>query len=93
MVYECPHRPILLTTSSTSFLPMQMGKGKVLKILPQVFHFRPVEASEVAEHLQLLALAEGFYIARESLVSLAEVCHGNVSKMLLELQFITEGKK
>lgn len=81
-------RPIILTTSKASFLPMQMtsGKGKVLKILPQAFHFEPVEPWVAASHLQLLALVEGLLIDNSSLLALCNLCRGNVSKMLLALQ-------
>lgn len=84
-------RPILLTTSSPSFLSMQMGSGKskVLKILPQDFHFRPVDPVAAARHLQLLALVEGFPIDITSLTSLCTIYHGNVSKSLLALQWWT----
>ena len=83
-------RPILLTTSSPSFLPMQMGSGKskVLKILPQDFHFRPVDPLAAARHLQLLALVEGFPLDITSLTSLCRLYQGNVSKSLLALQWL-----
>ena len=62
-------RPILLTTSKSSFLAMQdSAKSKVLKLLPQAFTFSPVEAEAAARHLQLMALVEGFIIDLNRLV-------------------------
>ena len=81
-------RPILLTTSNENFLPMQVGSGKnkVLKTLPQAFHFGPVEPNIAARHLQLLALVEGYSLEATSLVSLCTVHQGNVSQAMLALQ-------
>ena len=62
-------RPILLTTSKSSFLAMQDStKSKVLKLLPQAFTFSSVEAEAAARHLQLMALVEGFIIDLNRLV-------------------------
>ena len=84
-------RPILLTTSNPAFLPMQMGSGKskVLKNLPQAFHYRPVDPEAAARHLQLLGLVEGFPIDIASLTNLCTIYHGNISKSLLALQWWT----
>ena len=81
-------RPILLTTSNENFLPMQVGSGKnkVLKTLPQAFHFGPVEPNIAARHLQLLALVEGYSLEATSLVSLCTLHQGNVSQAMLALQ-------
>ena len=81
-------RPILLTTSNENFLPMQVGSGKnkVLKTLPQAFHFGPVEPNIAARHLQLLALVEGYSLEATSLVSLCTIHQGNVSQAMLALQ-------
>ena len=83
-------RPILLTTSSSAFLPMQMGRHKVLKNLPRAFHFEPVQPEDAASNLHLLALAEGFALDRGSLDTLAGLCGGSVSRMLLSLQCYTQ---
>ena len=66
-------RPILLTTSNVNFLPMQMatGKCKVLKILPQAFHFSPVEPEIASKYLQLLALVEGYAVETNRYVKLS----------------------
>jgi DNA polymerase III delta prime subunit len=80
-------RPILLTTSNPSFLRMQMGgKAKVLKLLPQAFHFGPEDPEIAARHLQLLALVEGFAIDLKSLTSLCTLYNGNVSRAMMALQ-------
>ena len=79
-------RPILLTTSSLNFLAMQnsTGKGRVLKLLPEAFHFSPVEPDVAARHLQLIALVEGFAVGLGRLIALCRL--QNVGQALLTLQ-------
>ena len=80
-------RPIILTTSKSSFLDMQdSAKSKVLKLLPQAFTFSPVEAEAAARHLQLMALVEGFSIDLNSLLTFNHLHDGNVSQAILDLQ-------
>ena len=67
-------------------MQMATGKSKVLKILPQAFHFVPVEPEVAARHLQLLALVEGYAVEANSLVSLCTLHQGNISQALLALQ-------
>ena len=56
----------------------------MLKLLPQAFHFSPVEPEVDARHLQLIALVEGFAVDFDSLVALCNL--QNVGQAFLTLQ-------
>ena len=86
-------RPIILTTSKSSFLAMQdSAKSKVLKLLPQAFTFSPVKAGIAARNLQLMALVEGFSIDLNSLRTFCHLHDGNVSRAILDLQCLLTSK-
>ena len=79
-------RPIVLTTSCQNYLSLQKMKG-ISRFISHTFRFGRVNGDVVADHLQLLCLAEGFFVSQESLKRLSEK-HGNcISSSLHNLEF------
>ena len=82
-------RPIILTTSSPSWLGDGVGSAgeKVLKFSPRQFQMRKVVDQELCQHLQMIALIEGYHVSKTDVKKIVSGTR-DVRQSMLQLQLL-----
>ena len=81
-------RPIVMTTSNTTWMSPGVSSigERSLRFTPKVFRLGEVPSSELVEHLQMVALVEGFHVSKADLKR--TFTKTDVRKALLQLQLL-----
>ena len=82
-------RPMILTTSSPSWLGDGVGSAgeKVLKFSPRQFQMRKVVDQELCQHLQMIALIEGYHVSKTDVKKIVSGTR-DVRQSMLQLQLL-----
>merc|ERR1719232_365374 len=82
-------RPMILTTSSPTWLGDGVGSAgeKVLKFSPRQFQMRKVGHQELCQHLQMIALIEGYHVSQTDVKKIVAGTR-DVRQSMLQLQLL-----
>ena len=79
-------RPIIMTTASSTWLGCGSIGEKHLKFSPKVITLEKVDNKQLCQHLQTIALIEGYHVSKSDIERVVNENSRDVRKSLLQIQ-------